>query len=199
MMSVIKDGTGTGNAAKVNNDNKLETVTISTDIQQDASINKRLYRISTPVLTLTTANDSTLLYVKNDDPNNNLIVPNIVIAVGNSTGNSSGDLVTSIGRANVTGGTIVSDATAASLIPLNLSVTTAPAITTYSGAEGKTSTYTADIPSYAAFPQESITFNPFFITVAPGNNFIISITPPAGNTSMTAQVTARCYLQPIES
>ncbi len=198
-MTIIKDGTGTGKAAKVNADNKLETVTISTDIQQDASINRKLFRVSTPVLTLTSANNSVLLYVKNDDPNNNLIVPNIVIAVGNSTGNTAGDLVTSIGRANVTGGTIVTDQTAASLIPLNLAVTTAPAITAYAGGEGKTNTYALDIPSYAAFPQESVTFNPFFITVAPGNNFTISITPPAGNTSMTAQVTARCYLQPIES
>ena len=197
-MSVIKDGTGSGRLAKVDANNRLETVTISTDIQQDASINKQLFRISTPVITLTSANNSTLLYVRNDDPNNNLIVPNIIISVGNSTGNT-GDLVTSIGRANVTGGTIVSGATPASLIPLNLSVTTAPAITAYSGVEGSTNTYSADIPSYAAFPQESFTANPFFITVAPGNNFIISITPPAGNTSMQAQVTARCYLQPIES
>jgi len=197
-MTTIKDGTGKGFNAKVNSDNKLETVTISTDIQQDASINKQLFRISTPLVTLTSANNSTLLYVKNDDPNNNLIVPEITIAVGNSTGNSSGDLVTSIGRANVTGGTIISGATAASLIPLNLSVTSAPLITTYSGVEGSTSTYTVDIPSYAAFPQESVSFNPFFITVTPGNNFIISITPPASNTSMTVQVTARCYLQPIE-
>ena len=195
-MTVIKDGTGAGHSAKVSSNNKLETITISTDIQQDASINKQLFRISTPVVTLTSANNSTLLYVKNDDPNNNLIVPEITISVGNSTGNT-GDLVTSIGRANVTGGTIVSGATAASLIPLNLAVTTAPAITTYSGVEGSTSTYTLDIPSYAAVPQESISFNPFFITVTPGNNFIISITPPAGNTSMTAQVTARCYLQAI--
>ncbi len=197
-MTIIKDGTGTGKTAKVNTDNKLETVTIATDIQQDASINRKLFRISTPVFTLTSDNNSVLLYVKNDDPNNNLIVPNIVIAVGNSTGNT-GDLVTSIGRANVTGGTIVTDQTAASLIPLNLSVTTAPAITAYSGGEGKTNTYALDVPSYAGFPQESVTFNPFFITVAPGNNFTISITPPTGNTSMTAQVTARCYLQPIES
>ncbi len=195
-MTIIKDGTGTGKALKINSDNKAETVTVSTDIQQDASINKRLYRISTPIVTLTSTSNSTLLYVRNDDPNNNLIVPNIVTAVGGSTGNST-DLVTSIGRANVTGGTIVSDATAASLIPLNLSVTTAPAITAYSGVEGSTNTFTVDIPSYAAFPQKSVTFNPFFITVAPGNNFIISITPPAGNTSLTAQVTARCYLQAI--
>lgn len=196
-MSVIKDGTGSGKLAKVNSDNKLETVTISTDIQQDASINKQLFRISTPVITLTSANNSTLLYVRNDDPNNNLIVPNIIISVGNSTGNT-GDLVTSIGRANVTGGTIVSTATPASLIPLNLTVTTAPAIVAYSGVEGSTATYALDIPSYAAFPQESFTSNPFFITVAPGNNFVIQITPPAGNTSMQAQVTARGYLQPVE-
>lgn len=198
-MTIINDGTGSGKAAKVDNKNRLETVTISTDIQQDASINKNLFRISTPMVTLTSANTSTLLYVKNDDPDNNLIVPEIAIAVGNSTGNTAGDLVTSIGRANVTGGTIITDATAASLIPLNLSVTTAPAITAYSGVEGSTATYPVNLPSYAGFPQESVSFTPFFITVAPGNNFVLEITPPTSNTSMTAQISVRCYLQPIES
>ena len=197
-MNIIKDGTGQGYQAKVDSKNRIQVKAVSKDIQQFASEEKDLYRISTPVVTLTSANNSTLLYVRNDSPNRNLIVPQIVIAVGNSTGNSAGDLVTSIGRANVTGGTIVSGATAASLIPLNLSVATAPPIVAYSGVEGSTNTVAADVPSYAAFPQESITFNPFFIVVTPGNNFIISITPPAGNTSMTAQVTVRCYYEEVE-
>jgi hypothetical protein len=196
-MSIIRDGTGSGDAAKVNSDNKLETVAISTDVQQNASLDRRLFRISSPVLTLTGTGNSSILYVRNDDPNNNLIVPALIVSVGGSTGASADALVTGIGRANITGGTIVSSAQAASLIPLNLNVTTAPAITVYYGGEGFTSTYPLDIPSYQGYHQNVNDILPFFITVNPGNNFVISFTPPAGNTSLDVQVSVRAYLEPI--
>lgn len=197
-MSIITDGTGTNTKAKVNSNNQLETTTISTDIQQDASLNKKLFRISSPVLTLTSTSNSSILYVRNDDPNNNLIVPALIVSLGGSTGASDDALITGIGRANITGGTIVSSAQAASLIPLNLNVTTAPAITTYYGGEGFTSTYSVDIPSYQGYHQNVNDILPFFITLNPGNNFVITFTPPSGNTSLDVQVSVRAYLEPIK-
>lgn len=198
-MTVISDGTGTGKKAKVNANNQLETNTISTDIQQQASLDRVLYRISSPVVNLTGTSNSSILYVKNDDTNNNLIVPALIVAIGGSTGAAAGSLITGIGRANITGGTIVSTATPASLIPLNLSVTSLPLITAYAGFDGATSTFPVDIPSYQGYHQNVNDTLPFFITVTPGDNFVISFTPPTGNTSLDVQVSVRAYFDPIES
>lgn len=197
-MTRIQDGTGGSKFAKVNDNNKLETVAIVTDIQQDASINKRLYRVSVPVINLTSSSESAILYFKNNENAFNLIVPEIIIACGGSTGGGK-RLVQSVGRAGIVSGTIVSDTNPASIIPLNTSVTTAPAIDVYVGGEGKTAVQALDIPSYAGFPQNSRTPSPFFITVEPGNNVALTIQPPAGNSSLDVQIDIRVYLDPIDN
>ena len=85
MPEIILDGTGQGNWAKVNDNNRLYTDAITTSESFQASKLGNSYNINTGIIDLTDANETPLIYVKNNE-DQDLHILTIVIGVWTSTG-----------------------------------------------------------------------------------------------------------------
>ena len=90
MSEMIGDGTGHGYQAKVDNLNRLHTHgTVRTE-EEFGAIAGQTYNVNTSTISLTSANESAVLYFKNES-NENVFISNIGFLLGNSTG-GAGDV-----------------------------------------------------------------------------------------------------------
>lgn len=193
-MTVIKDGAGTGNSAKVDSLNRLHTAAVTETAWNYALRKGKAYSISTGVITLTSANESALIYILFNEALG-VVLEETVITTGASSG-GSGDVLTNAYIAP-TSGTVISDATTATALNLNQSSGDSLDVTIYTGAEGKTLTgETTTVPgitntSYINRPGKGA-----FLTK--GSSFGTSVFPPVGNTNMSVVLTYYFYI-PEES
>lgn len=184
---MILDGTGDGNKAKVDSDNRVHALSISATVQEDGAINGNTYNINTGTITLTSASESALLYFKNNG-SNDVQITSIGYLIGNSTG-GTGDLSPKVIR-NPTGGTIVSGAVD---VPVNINKNFGSFNTltadVYKGAEGNTFTGGSD-GYYSLLPGDARAYiiNTGVLQLPKGSSIGISMTPQTGNTSMDVQV-----------
>jgi hypothetical protein len=108
MAEIIKDGTGKGNTAKVDNNNQLHTFSVTESEQKQAAELGNEYNLNTGTIALTGTSESSLIYFKNDEENDFIIT---AVAVGLGTRSA-----TVTDAANVTiirnpdAGDIISDA-----------------------------------------------------------------------------------------
>lgn len=194
-MSMIKDGTGTSRFAKVNERNRLSTEAITIPIQQQASADNKLYRISIPVVNLTTDGKSAVIYIKNNVPDQDFILPEFQITCGGATGASADALIQAELIVGANAGTIISDENLASLTPANTASTNGVSLDAFVGGEGKTVSATDPDLDYYTIPQSTSILFPSFKTVVPGAAVAISITPPTGTTSLDVSIAIRGYFQ----
>jgi len=192
MAEEIIDGKGTGSRARVDQLGRLYTNAISQDVADYHNIGGDRYNINTDDLTLTTANESVLLYIKNND-SRDLVVDSVIQIIGSSTG-GVGQLKSYIYR-NPTGGTIVTDETEAAIISnLNYGSTNTLTGNIYMGAEGKTQTGgVASLTSILTPPITNLV-RVGGIIIPKGASIAVSIQPPTSNTSMTVNIAALVYL-----
>lgn len=117
MAQQIEDGTGTGARAKITDNNRLETFSITESRSADISLrNGETFILTSDFISLTTTGSfSALMYVKNTSQKN-MFIDKIRIC---GTGSSMGDLQTKIIK-NPTTGTLISDANAGISVPSNL-------------------------------------------------------------------------------
>ena len=106
-MRTILDGTGQGYEAKVDKNNRLQVLAVSEGFSIESALVGENYNLNTGAITLTSANESAVAYLKNDE-DANLIIKDIIIILGASTG-GSGNLEVELIK-NPTTGTIVSGA-----------------------------------------------------------------------------------------
>jgi len=186
MVDVIKDGTGTGNTAKVDDKNRLSTMSVVQSGGVSAALDGDLYNINTEIIILTSSNLSGLLYIKNTN-----LVPWVLDRVfynaGNSTG-GTGDFLAEV-VANPTTGTLISAGTDITPHNLNFGSNEILAATTKKGSEGSTITdgtvrVSTIIPTSGT--RVLIAFDA--IIMPAGSSAAIQITPQTGNTSMSIQV-----------
>lgn len=89
MAIALIDGTGTGNKAKVNNANRLETSAItSTEEHQVSHLNGQAYvanTVDTEDLLTITATGGLILFIQNDNPTKVLVIEGIAISSDAST------------------------------------------------------------------------------------------------------------------
>lgn len=181
---VLKDGE-TGRTAKVNANFKLTTFATSQPEETTAALNGDTFTINTEDITLTSANETGVLHVKNIDTVP-WILTRLFFNVGASTAGTGFWRLKVI--KNATAGTLISGGT--SITPENLNFGNAKTLTSISlkGAEGDTVTdgiavINSIIPSDSA--RVLISNNPLIIE--PGSTISITITPPSGNTSFLTQ------------
>lgn len=188
---ILEDGTGTGRTAKIDAENRLYVNAIEQNVANWHNIDGDRYNINTDDMTLTTANESLCLYIKNNDARD-LVIDSIVQICGASTG-GSGDLKSYIYR-NPTAGTIVSDATAASIIS-NLNYGSSNELTAdiYEGGEGKTQTGGSKSLTSILTPPVTNIISVGDIILPKGASLAVSIQPPSGNTSMNVHIAALVY------
>ena len=84
-MTIIKDGTGKGNAAKVDTTKRLNTRAVNNTTAVEALEDGRSFFVSTGIVTLTSDCASQLLYIKNCDARDMFIL-NLIQVFGASTG-----------------------------------------------------------------------------------------------------------------
>ena len=186
MSDFIKDGTGTGNRAKVDSKNRLSTLAVVESGSTTAALVGDLYKINTETISLTSANASSLLYIKNTN-----LVPWVLDRVfynaGTSTG-GSGDFLAEV-IANPTAGTLISGGTAITPHNLNFGSSKTLTATTLKGAEGSTITDgTVRVSTIIPTSGTRVLISFDAIILEAGSSLAIKITPQTGNTAMNIQV-----------
>ena len=191
MSDYIQDGTGQGNRAKVDAKNRLHTFSTIETGGTEAALVGDLYNVNTETISLTSANASALVYMKNTDT-----VPWIYNRVFYNAGpstNGSGDFLAEV-VANPSAGTLISSGTALTPHNLNFGSSKELTATTLKGAEGSTVTdgtvrVSTIIPT--AGTRVLIAFDS--IILEPGSSIAVRITPQTGNTAMNIQVGFNLY------
>jgi hypothetical protein len=187
MAEQLQDGTGTGSRVKVSKNNKLHTYAVSETISENASVNGNSYNINTGNITLTSANESGLLYFKNTG-DNDIHVISIGYLMGASVG-GSGDVQAVVLR-NPSLGTVVSDEV---LVGINQNKNAGSSRTlnsvAYKGAEGKVFTNGDDF-YYSLIPSagRGYVISTGSLVLPKGSSIGVKLTPQSGNTSMDLQV-----------
>lgn len=201
MSEVVIKNAGTGDIAKVSNQGRLQTTSITEDIKDHASDTgiAQKYNINTGDITLTNATETSLLYVKNTSTAGDLVITAFIYNLGNSTG-GSGDVKIDIIR-NPTAGDIVTNANNVAVGPgvsANQNFGSANTLTGsfFKGASGETaftdgavsiSTRSASFTGRLAIALGSV-------VIPAGSSIGINYTPPTGNTSQIVQIAAACYM-----
>jgi hypothetical protein len=186
MADIIKDGTGSGSVAKVDDNNRLHAEAIIATAQEWHAIQGDGYNVTSDTINLTDANDSAILYLKNNEERD-VIVSGLFYQLGASTG-GSGEAVIDVDL-NPTAGTIISEATAATITNRNAGSANTLSANAYKGAQGKTATGGALIFSSYGAGVSRVPLNDFGSIVLPkGKSMVVRVTPPGSNTSMNVQV-----------
>lgn len=193
-MSIIKDGTGTGNAVKIDSSNRLHTVAVSTPRNHQAVDSGKAFNINTGIITLTSASKSAVLYFKNTGTQN-ISIPTLFYLIGNSTGGSGDALVTVL--RNPTAGTIVSGATNVEInANRNFGSATSLNSDAFKGTEATTFTDgTKVIESIFNQSAARAALDIGTIVLKPGNSIGIDFTPATGNTALNIEIAFECFIE----
>jgi hypothetical protein len=186
MAQEIIDGTGNGNRVQVDSDHRLHVNSVTRSQDEQAALLGVAYNLSTGSISLTSANESCIAYVKYTgiDP---FVIKEILMIPSDSTG-GSGNASIQIQR-NPTSGTIVSNAVPFSSIQ-NRDFASSNNLDNesdiFKGAEGDT---LIGGSSFAFTTRDNfnipITFDAANIVLRKGNSLGVCITPPTGNTAQT--------------
>jgi hypothetical protein len=182
----IEDGAGTGFRVQVDSDKRLHVNSVSRTQDEQAALLGEAYNLATGSITLTTASESALAYMKytGTDP---FVIKEILMIPGSSTGGIGNAMITV--KKNPTAGTIVSGAVDFPSInnrDFSSSKSVAEDALIYKGAEGNTLTG-GDI--FAVTTRTNfdapISFDAANIILRKGNSIGVCVTPPTSNTSQT--------------
>lgn len=187
---MLEDGTGKGYKLRINDNNRAEVDAVTHTSAQEAAEEGRLFQIGAGIVNLTSATESALLYIKNegDKP---LEIVNITISSGLSTGGALGDVL--LAKLYVDASTITNSAVAP-FVNNNLGSSKTPEATYLAGVQG--SVVTGGTLGGATFlPVANFERVNLYWILPRGASLAISITPPAGNTSLNVG----CFVDIYES
>ena len=188
-MTIIKDGTGTGNTLEVDEKGRLQTFSTFQTELVSATKTGNAYSLSTGIITLTSDNDSAIFYLKSNETSP-IVIHSILIEIGASTG-GSGDVI----QTNIiapTSGTVISDASAAIVANLNATSSNTLVADVFKGAEEKTVAGGISVGFIRHLSQNFI-INAGFI-LPKGSELAVSFQPPSGNTSLNTSLSLLVYL-----
>jgi hypothetical protein len=190
----LQDGTGSGNEAKVDNNNRLHIQSVSETEALHAAELGNAYNINTGLISITA--DATLIYLKNNE-DEDLVVESIAIGSFEGITHSDDPYITII--KNPTSGDLIADATAVS-INENRNFGSSKSLTgdAYKGKVSGTITGGNDAAILQVAPATRSFYNVDFI-LPKGSSIAIKLT--ANVTSGTANYYAAiiCYIKDPES
>lgn len=193
MEITVKDS-NKGNVATVDDNFRLHVDSIQRSQIEQACLIGNAYNISTGSITLTSANESVLFYLKsnNEFP---LVIKEILVIPAGSTGGTGNALVRIY--KNPTGGTIVSNAVDVGT-NANRTFSSAKQLDGdyFKGVEGDTITggVSFAVSSRSTF-DAPIAFDAAPIVLEKGNTLAVSWQPPTGNTSQNVVVACTLFLE----
>lgn len=187
MNFVIENGVGNATKAFVDDNHRLHTRSVAEPSQGEAAITGNSYNLNTGSITLTTANESALAYIKNNGERP-IHIESVGYLIGNSTG-GVGDLLVTLLR-NPSSGSIITNATPLDVnINKNFSSQKSLTVDAYKGVEGATFT-SGEQAYFSLLPRSG---NPYLINtgkivLGKGASIGVKIRPQVGNTLMDMQV-----------
>lgn len=184
----ITDGKGRGFTAGVSSNNRLLTLGVNEDIFQYSAEEGDAYFIGTPLITLTSATESAIFYIKNNE-DDILIFENFFTTAESTTGGSP-----SMYRVNwYKNPTSISSGTAVPSLNQNFSSSNALDADIEYGAQGSTVTG-GSLVATLSLPIGQFNNIVANLVLGKGSSFVITVTPPAGNTSMPVQFGGRSII-----
>lgn len=192
-MTIIKDGTGNGFNAQVTSNNKLATAAISQSDKAHAADLAERYNINTGDITLTDANETTVLYLKNNE-DEDLLVTAAIYNLGATT-LGTGDVKIDIIR-NPTTGDIITNASAVAINSnFNFGSSKTASVNAYKGAtaDAVITDGTVHLSTRSASNTGRIFIDLENIVLAKGSSLAINYTPPTANTSQIVQFALNVY------
>lgn len=190
---LIEGSNNPGNKAHVSASGQVESHAVSISEQTDTAQKGDTYNLNTGTVTLTTAVETPIFYLKNDSEEKDLIISRVFVTFGASTA-GSGELEGKI-YYNPTGGTITTAGTDSPPQNFNASSSKTLSVTSKTGATGQT-IVGGTVPVQFLFPLASTRHTISFdaIVLPRGSSMILAVTPQTGNTSMKIQAGANIYL-----
>jgi hypothetical protein len=179
---IIKDGTGTGNQLRVDTNNRAHTFSISLSENQEATFIFDNYNLNSGQLTLTSANESGVLYLKNTSATD-LVIDRLAPSTMASTGGTGNERLIMRVYRNPTGGTLISNATEADILSnKNFGSNETIDALVYKGVEG--ATVTGGSLSYIVYVSNGgSAVIPVDLVLPRGTSLAVTFEPTTGNTS----------------
>lgn len=190
-MAKIQDATGRGFEAGVDSTNRLLTEAINVAVREEAVLQGASFEIGA-LATVTVDTEIGLLRVRNNG-DRTLIIDRFEFSGTASTGGVGDTLLLTLYS-----GSSMANGTASSAVNANF----ASALQLEADVEagnGSTSTVSGGTPfgsSYIRFEGQAIFNGPW--AIPRGSSFVMTATPPAGNTSMSLTIRALTHLQRSE-
>jgi len=185
MAEIIKDGTGSGNTARVDPENRLSVKALILPEDLEAGLLGCAFDISSTLITLTNDTANSLVYIKNNECGD-LVLSAVFADFGSSTCGVGTGIITQ--NINPTAGTLVCcTPTCAQVLNRKIGASCTLTADIYR-ADANSQTLTGG--STIQFPQSAGT-NAFFASpfiLPKGASFGFGYQPPAGNTSMVVQI-----------
>ena len=176
----IKDGTGTGNLARVDKENKLAVRAVQETEFEKAVLGGRAFNVNTELLTITSDTEHALLYLQNNED-----LPLIVSAwfIGTDAGTNGANLGLVRTYYNPTGGTIISGGTDVTAVNRNAGNSRALNADIKSGGQGFTFTG-QDTPAvlYQTQTVSSRVFGNVFLVLPKGSSLVATYDPNGAET-----------------
>jgi len=193
MAEQIKDGTGKGNLAKIDLNNRLHTRAVTNDEGQQATKDGKSYNINTGFITLTNTSETPVLYFKNNEESK-VHITTIIIGCGSSTGGSGTNPKFRFSK-NPSTGTTISNANDVDVTSnRNFSSSVDLQALAYKGATGETLTGNGDhILGFATANGRAVISIDEILER--GNSLGVYITPQTGNSSVEVYVALVLHIE----
>lgn len=176
----VKDGTGTGNLARVDKENRLAVRSIQETEFEKAVLDGRAFNVNTEFLTITSDTEHALLYLKNNED-----LPLIISAwfIGTDAGTNGANLGLVRTYYNPTGGTIISGGTDVTAVNRNAGNSRTLDADIKSGGQGFTFTG-QDTPAvlYQTQTVSSRVFGNVFLVLPKGSSLVATYDPNGAET-----------------
>ena len=198
MNTVIVDGTGSGKAMQVNDKNQLVASAEAITRKEQRSRDGFTFNLNTGLITLTSATESAVAYIKHTDTTTRMIVDSVGydIYVGANNAGTPIDDDAAIARIykNILNGTLVTNAVVGDVAQnKNFNSGNDFAHVFYKGAEGNTITEGA-LTYISPMPR---VINTGDIVLNSGKNLAVTIQPPATTTNMVIALFFSVYFEEL--
>jgi hypothetical protein len=189
-MNEIKDGTGSGTLAKVDPKNRVSIFGVTSEYLTAAIREGAAFSVLTGDIELTTDGESAVFYICNNE-SSPMVIDSITVGYNSSTGGSGQPKIGTFQQADT--GTIIDAAVPCLVVNQRIGSANTINIKTYRGFEGAT---IVGVGGSATMMQAAPAYETNLpkLVIERGRCSAITITPPAGNTSMIVNIALRVYL-----